>query len=67
MAARSKRRPARAAKAPKRWLLLVFALALGAGAFWALLRGEAPLDRHDAHSRARLERVLEESDREAGP
>ena len=66
MPSRTKRRPRRAAKRPKRWLAVVFALAVGAGAFWALLGGDGePLGRIDAASRAELDRVLQEADGEA--
>jgi hypothetical protein len=57
-----------------RWLLLVLGLAIAAAALFALVSGEAPrlpvaggsppLDEIDAESRARLERVLRDAERE---
>ncbi len=52
-----------------RWLLLVLGLAIGVAGLVALARDsktDPPLDEIDAASRARLERVLEEADRESG-
>lgn len=48
-----------------RWLILSLGLAIAAGAAYALLAGEGspPLDRIDDDSRARLERVLRDSER----
>jgi hypothetical protein len=57
-----------------RWLLLVLGLAIAAAALFALVGGEAPrlpaaggsppLDEIDADSRARLEQVLRDAERE---
>ena len=57
-----------------RWLLLVLGLAIAAGALFALVRGDSPrlpaaggsppLDQIDADSRARLEQVLRDAERE---
>ena len=57
-----------------RWLLLVLGLAIAAAALFALVSGEAPrlpeagdsppLGEIDADSRARLEQVLRDADRE---
>jgi len=65
MASRSKRRP-RARAQPRRWLVLGLALLTAAGALWMLVAGapDTPLAEIDAASRAKLERVLEKSERE---
>ena len=65
MASRSKRRP-RARAQSRRWLMLGFALVMAAGALWMLVAGDrgTPLAEIDAASRAKLERVLEQSERE---
>jgi hypothetical protein len=52
----------------KRWLILSVGLAVALGAAYALLAGGRegsgpPLDQIDAASRARMERVLQDSDR----
>ena len=52
-----------------RWLVLFLGLAIAAGAVYLLAAGvegeRAPQDDIDASSRARMERVLREADREA--
>ena len=61
----------RAARRPRRPLPLPVVMVLGLAvvglALWVLARrgGEAPLGEIDADSRARLERVLEDAEREA--
>ena len=57
-----------------RWLLLVFGLAVAAAGLFALVGGDAfqlpvasgppPMEEIDAASRARLEQVLRDADRE---
>jgi hypothetical protein len=51
----------------KRWLALALGLVIAALALYVLASsgGDEPAGRIDAASRARLERVLEEADREA--
>ena len=65
MASRSKPRT-RARAQPRRWLVLGLALLAAAGALWMLVAGEpdTPLGEIDAASRAKLERVLEQSEGE---
>jgi hypothetical protein len=58
----------------KRWLLLVLGLAVAAAGLFALVGGDAfhlpvasgppPMEEIDAGSRARLEQVLRDADRE---
>ena len=52
----------------KRWLALALGLAIAGLALYVLVSsgGDGPSADIDAASRARLERVLEEADREAG-
>ena len=52
----------------KRWLALALGLLIAALALYVLASsgGDEPSGEIDAASRARLERVLEEADREAG-
>ena len=57
-----------------RWLLLVLGLAVAAAGLFALVKGDAvrlpvasgppPMEEIDADSRARLEQVLRDADRE---
>ena len=49
-----------------RWFVVSLGIGIAAVAFYLLAaRGPAPLDRIDAESRARLDRVLEDADRKA--
>ena len=52
-----------------RWLVLFLGLAIAAGAVYLLAAGVegdvAPQDAIDASSRARMERVLQQADRES--
>lgn len=65
----AKQRRARKASRPsRRWLQLLVGLALFATALYALATydDEEPMGQIDAASRARLEQVLEQADREDG-
>lgn len=51
-----------------RWVLLLLGLAIGGAGLFALASGDRtgpPLDEIDAESRARLERTLEEANRQS--
>ena len=52
----------------KRWLALVLGVSIAALALYVIASsgGDEPAGEIDAASRARLERVLEEAEREAG-
>ena len=66
MAARAKHRSRTTRGRSRRWLLLGAGVAIGAGAVWLWIRDarHAPMSEIDAASRAQLERVLEQADRE---
>ena len=66
MAARAKRRSRSTRGRSRRWLLLGAGVLIGTGAAWLLVRGtsQRPWSEIDAGSRAQLERVLEQADRE---
>ena len=65
MAARAKHRSRTNRGRSRRWLLLGAGVAIGVGVWlWIRDARHAPMSEIDAASRAQLERVLEQADRE---